>query len=378
MAINLTAKYASAIEKLYTHSSFLRPHCKANVEMTGAKSCRVYMLKTNPVVDYNRSGTSRYGELKDVQDIVNEYIMTQDKAFNGVVDKGDESEQAISNKSALWLRQEIAEQCVPTGDKYGFSQLAKLGHINGVTAEPAKSTIVSMVYDAAAHMDENLVPESGRVLFIRAKDRQKIIMSDEWSGLDSLAGKQLPTGTCGQIAGFTVVTVPSNMFPADVYMIAMHTSAVAFPYRINDTKIHNDPVGAMRVKFREIRVDPLHQRRVVFAGHGLAVQIPQSQLLCQNFIEYRVLILLNGIVDAAVGKGAGGDQISPVLLHQLGHPLRETLGKDSAFHLIVFFDAVVAAGGVENPVSYVYQIQQIPKFLVCQFELHKEPPPISL
>ena len=68
-------------------------------------------------------------------------------------------------------------------------------------------------------------------------------MSDEWSGLDSLAGKQLPTGTCGQIAGFTVVSVPSNMFPADVYMIAMHTSAVAFPYRINDTKIHNDPVG---------------------------------------------------------------------------------------------------------------------------------------
>ena len=243
MAINLTAKYASAIQKLYTHSSFLRPHCKANVEMTGAKSCRVYMLKTNPVVDYNRSGTSRYGELKDVQDIVNEYIMTQDKAFNGVVDKGDESEQAISNKSALWLRQEIAEQCVPTGDKYGFAQLAKLGHINGVTAEPAKSTIVSMVYDAATHMDENLVPESGRVLFIRAKDKSKIVLSDEWSGLDSLAGKQLPTGVVGQIAGFTVVTVPSNMFPADVYMIAMHTSAVAFPYRINDTKIHNDPVG---------------------------------------------------------------------------------------------------------------------------------------
>lgn len=92
-------------------------------------------------------------------------------------------------------------------------------------------------------MDENLVPESGRVLFIRAKDKTKIVLSDEWSGLDSLAGKQLPTGVVGQIAGFTVVTVPSNMFPADVYMIAMHTSAVAFPYRINDTKIHNDPVG---------------------------------------------------------------------------------------------------------------------------------------
>lgn len=243
MAINLTTKYASAIEKLYTHASFLRSHCKANVEMTGAKTCRVYMLNTTPVNDYNRSGTSRYGEVKDVQDTIVEYTMTQDKSFTGVVDKGDESEQAISNKSGQWLRQQMAEQCVPTGDKYGFMQLAKLGHVSGVSAEPTKDTIVSMVYDAATYMDEKLVPENGRVLFVRAKDYPKIILSAEWSGLDSLAGKQLPTGTVGQIAGFTVVKVPSNMFPTDVYMIAMQESAAAFPYRINDTKVHQDPPG---------------------------------------------------------------------------------------------------------------------------------------
>ena len=103
MAINLTTKYASTIEKLYTHNSFLRAHCKANVEMTGAKTCRVYMLNTTPVVDYTRNGNSRYGEVKDVQDTVVEYMMTQDKSFTGVVDKGDESEQAISNKSGQWL-----------------------------------------------------------------------------------------------------------------------------------------------------------------------------------------------------------------------------------------------------------------------------------
>lgn len=243
MAINLTTKYASTIEKLYTHTSFLRAHCKANVEMTGAKTCRVYMLNTTPVVDYTRNGNSRYGEVKDVQDTVVEYMMTQDKSFTGVVDKGDESEQAISNKSGLWMRQQIAEQCVPTGDKYGFARIAKLGHIAGVTAEPTKSTIVTMVYDAATYMDEHLVPENGRVLFVRAKDYPKIILSDEWHGLDSLAGKQLPTGTVGQIAGFTVVKVPSNMFPTDVYMVAAQESALAFPYRINDTKIHQDPPG---------------------------------------------------------------------------------------------------------------------------------------
>ena len=153
MAINLTTKYSAQIEKAYTHDSYLKSHCKANVEMIGAKSCRVYMLNTVPVVDYTRSGTSRYGEAKDVQDTVVEYTMTQDKSFNGVVDKGDASEQAISNKSGQWLRQQIAERCVPTGDKYGFSQLAKYGHVSGVTAEPAKDTIVTMAYDAATYMD---------------------------------------------------------------------------------------------------------------------------------------------------------------------------------------------------------------------------------
>ena len=33
------------------------------------------------------------------------------------------------------------------------------------------------------------------------------------------------------------------MFPTDVYMVAAQESALAFPYRINDTKIHQDPPG---------------------------------------------------------------------------------------------------------------------------------------
>ncbi len=243
MAINLTTKYAEQLEKAYTHDSFLKPHCKAKVDLMGAKSCRVYMLNTVPVVDYTRSGMSRFGEAKDIQDTVVEYTMTQDKAFNGIVDKGDQSEQAISDKSGQWLRQEIRERVTPTADRYGFSKMVKYGHVAGATAAPEKNNIVSRVYNASVYMDEHLVPGTGRVLWIRAQDYPKIILSPEWQGLDSLAGKQLPTGTVGQIAGFTVIKTPSSMFPDDVYIIAAHESACAFPYKINDTKIHTDPPG---------------------------------------------------------------------------------------------------------------------------------------
>ena len=134
----------------------------------------------------------------------------------------------------------------------------------------------------------------------------------------------------------------------------------------------------MLIEFREIGVDPRHECVVILPGQGLTVQIPQGQLLRQQLVEDRILILLDGLVDAAVGKGAGGDKTAPVPLHQLGHPLGDAVGEDLALHLIVFLDAVITSGGIQHPVSYVYQIQQIPEFLVCQFELHKEPPPISL
>ena len=114
MPIYLTEQYAKAVEKLYTHTSFLRPHCKAHVDMIGKKTCKVYQILTSDLNDYKREGKDRYGVPNDVQDIVNEYTITQDKAFTAIVDKGDGSQQALSNKAGQYLRQQISEKCVPT------------------------------------------------------------------------------------------------------------------------------------------------------------------------------------------------------------------------------------------------------------------------
>lgn len=180
MPIYLTEQYAKAVEKLYTHTSFLRPHCKAHVDMIGKKTCKVYQILTSDLNDYKREGNDRYGVPNDVQDIVNEYTITQDKAFTAIVDKGDGSQQAISNMAGQYLRQQISEKCVPTGDKYGFSRIARFGHIQGVSAAPTKSDIISIIYDAAAYMDDHYVPDDGRILFVRVSDYKKIILSDEW------------------------------------------------------------------------------------------------------------------------------------------------------------------------------------------------------
>ena len=54
MPIYLTEQYSKAVEKLYTHTSFLRPHCKAHVDMIGKKTCKVYQILTSELNDYKR------------------------------------------------------------------------------------------------------------------------------------------------------------------------------------------------------------------------------------------------------------------------------------------------------------------------------------
>lgn len=243
MAINLAIKYGPQIEQGFAHESYVKNHCKAKIDFTGAKTVRIYELKTTPMNDYQRSGGSRYGKLEDVNDVVHEYTMSQDKSFTGVVDKGDESEQTINNKAGQWLRQQIREQAVPMADGYALSRMVDFGKVVTISAEPTKSNIVSEIFKARTWFNNHRVHSKERVLFVQSRFIPDIMLSNEWIGLDSLAGKQLPTGTVGKVAGFSVVEVPDSCFNANHFFTAIHSSAIAFPYKLNSTKIHTDPVG---------------------------------------------------------------------------------------------------------------------------------------
>jgi hypothetical protein len=52
------------------------------------------------------------------------------------------------------------------------------------------------------------------------------------------------------------------------------------------------------------------------------------------------------------------------------------VGENKTFHLIVFLDAVIFTGGVDDPVSYVDKIQQIAELLSGQFNVHGKTPPV--
>lgn len=93
------------------------------------------------------------------------------------------------------------------------------------------------------YLDDHLVPDDGRVLFVTSELYKFIILADEFVKLDSLGGKSIPKGTVGTLLGMPVVKVPGTYLPDGCYFIILYEGAACFPYKIQDTKIHEDPMG---------------------------------------------------------------------------------------------------------------------------------------
>ena len=128
----------------------------------------------------------------------------------------------------------------------------------------------------------------------------------------------------------------------------------------------------MGLEFAHVMLHPIHDLVVVFLGGPLGIQIPQGKLLCQNFEEGYVLVGHDGLVNAAPGKGPGGDDLPVVQLHQRRHAVIQAVREHQTLHLVVVPDAVVSPGGIEYPVAYVHKVQQAAELLPRQMQIHDE------
>ena len=80
MAINLASKYSDQIAEVFTRSSFIKGKTAETFDLTGVKTLKVYTPITVEEVDYDRDGgLGRYGAVTEMQDVVQELTMTQDR-----------------------------------------------------------------------------------------------------------------------------------------------------------------------------------------------------------------------------------------------------------------------------------------------------------
>lgn len=242
--INLGVKYAKKIDQAFTIGSLLKGRMSHENEFVGARTVRVHNINTVPLNDYDRGKSgNRYGEPTEVGDTLQELVMSQDKSFSGVIDKGNDLDQSI-NKAGKFLGVEMSEEVIPAYDRYCFGRLAQLaGRIVGNAKAIDGTNVISRMSAARAYLLNKRVPVKGRTWYVSTALFNALVETDQFKNLDKLGGKAVTQGQVGELFGAPVVEVPEDLMPAGVNFILLHKRAATAPEKIHDTKVHIDPPG---------------------------------------------------------------------------------------------------------------------------------------
>ena len=153
------------------------------------------------------------------------------------------------------LRLQINEQSTPAADRYALRRFAVMaGTIDTVNEAPTKDTIVELISTGAQTLDDNLVPDGDRYVYVTSEVYKMIRLSPEFTGLEGLGVKAVGKGVCGEIAGLSIVRVPKSYMPDGCYFLITHKKRRA--HAVQDFRCQGAQRSGRRVR-RAHRGTPL-------------------------------------------------------------------------------------------------------------------------
>ena len=97
MAINLAKRASDKVVERFRLGSCTEGIFSTRYKWTGVATVQVYSVDRLPLQDYDRAKEdgSRFGKLTELGDTVQELTVSDDKAFNGSIDKGNNTSQLM-------------------------------------------------------------------------------------------------------------------------------------------------------------------------------------------------------------------------------------------------------------------------------------------
>lgn len=247
MAVNLTTKFTTHVDEVFTTESKKALVTNTDFDWTGAHTIRVHKVNTVPMNDYDRAGTgennSRYGALADVGNTLEDFTLKKDRSFTFVIDKLDKDETGGVLSGASALARQQREVIIPEVDAYTYGVMAA-----GAGTKPAAIALTAEnIYDeiikATETLDDAEVPDTGRVLTVvpavyRLMKKNPDIMLD-----CDISAEQKRHGVIAVIDGMEVVKVPAKRMPKNMGFMVAHPVATVAPTKLDDYKVHQDPPG---------------------------------------------------------------------------------------------------------------------------------------
>lgn len=253
---HFATKASPKVQEAFYKESLTEGIFSQEYDWTGVATVRIYSVDDLPMQDYDWDATSgsRFGSLTELGDTVQELTVNQDKSFNGSIDKRNNTSELMIKAAGKVLARQTRNVIIPMVDKY---RLAALAAGNGVTGfggagggtikynvSLTKTNALETIMTHNSEMNDLLVPQKNRVLFIKESEFIKCKLADQIVGteatLQDVAKNIVVNGEFGKLDGLHIVPVPSSYMPQGVlYMIVAKNCAVS-PKKIETMRILQD------------------------------------------------------------------------------------------------------------------------------------------
>ena len=248
MAINLVTKFLPYVEEIFSTESKKSLLTNQDFDWTGAHTVKVYKIGTSKMNDYSRNPVegftgSRYGTIKDLDAVTEEFTLKNDRSFTFAIDKLDTDETAQQLAAASALARQQREVVIPEVDTYVYGVMAAGAGTKPAAVALSETNIYDEILKATEALDNAEVPETGRVLVV-APDVYLLMKRCKDITMETDIGNDMRLrGVVSNLDGANVLKIPASRLPKNFGFMLAHPCACVAPTKLEDYKIHVDPPG---------------------------------------------------------------------------------------------------------------------------------------
>jgi hypothetical protein len=208
------------------------------MDFSGVNTVTIYDIDVVPENDYVRSGTMRYGELVELGDGVQSFILSQDKSFAISIDRGNREDSKMVLAIDDAVERQIREVSIPTVDIYRLGILTAYAVANSqvATAAISASTAFTQILAQRAALQNAKVGLGDIVCYVTPEVEAFLWLDPLFKSACDRSVADKATGVIGTVMGMTIVTCPSSYFIANFGFMLVSSKVLAAPTKFNEIK----------------------------------------------------------------------------------------------------------------------------------------------
>ena len=248
MAIELATQFQAYTDEQFYSESKTSLVTNKDFNFDGAKTIKLYKVKSTEMEDFNRNGPilegnkSQYGTISTLQATTETFTINKDRSFTFEVDKMDTDETKMQVAAASALARQQREKVFPEIDSYVYSVMAANAGIKPEAAALTAENIYTQIITANAQMDDAEVPASDRVLILTPTAYTLLKQSKATFDNQDIGAELRKKGVIAQLDGLNVVKIASKPPAREVRLHDRASRGYRGPRsKLAEYKIHLDP-----------------------------------------------------------------------------------------------------------------------------------------